>query len=55
MSEAVTMFGQLWSAVVNMYFSLEILPGVSFGWLVIAGAAIMILINFLTGGDKKDG
>lgn len=44
----------LFQGLVKWFFSLEISPGVSFGWILVVVIVMFILIKFfLTEGDKN--
>lgn len=50
--DVINMFISIFQACITMFFSLEIVPGVSIGWIFIVVIIMFILIKFFLKGEK---
>ena len=50
MSEAITLFFNLFNPIVEMFFNLELMPGVSLGWILVTVVIISAILVYFKGG-----
>lgn len=50
MNEAMQLFFNLFGSAITLFFALEILPGVSLGWILITVVIISLILFYFKGG-----